>query len=385
MSINININGTDYTGFTSIEVSRGFLDASGAFDLEISLGASEGTVTLADYPIKVGDAAKITVEGQRFLTGYVEKCDVRQTQSSITIGFSGRDVTTDVIDGTMSYQLSQGFPGAISLTEIMRTVLKDIGITDVKVVKGLGVSANDLFFEEGKTITPSEGQSVISYFQKAAGDKGFFINTTGNSDLVIIRGDRPDETTPIKLLLQIDGKNNNILESSVSIDNTKRFYDYIGYSQPQLNNFQESDKPSNTGLFNGILDPGTVVDNEIRKTRSIHLETNLPLDKDNTKTRMEWELALRRGRSVQYNCKVQGYTYDGINVWKPNLQIKLIDEYAQVSGTFLVDHVKFVESLNDEATELNLVNINTYKLQAELTKQQDQAEQLGNGYKASFK
>lgn len=373
-NIQVQLEDGSYIGFTNTNISRSFLDIAGRFQLSIGLSKESSS-----YPIKIGDRINILIQSKVFLTGFVEGYRINQNSSNLNITFYGRDITCDIVDSTISFALAQGFTGAITLQKIYQTVLEKSGI-DSKVLLGDNITDDDMFFQEGQSLIAKEGESIARYFQRAAEIKGLFVTTDGLGNIVITRGGNANKQIATKLLLQLGGKNNNIISSEASVDYSKRYYDYRLFSQPILNRFSKSVVPDNNDLYNGIMEGGTVTDDAIRKSRTLTMDTNLPLDKNDTIQRAIWEQSLRVSKSFRYTCLVNGFTYNDTNIWQPNILVTLSDTYAGISGNFLVDSVSFYLNDNASHTTLTLVDKNAYLLQANLQKQQDQAQRVGDSY-----
>ena len=93
---------------------------------------------------------------------------------------------------------------------------------------------------------------------------------------------------------------------------------------------------------------------------------DIPVDAQNAQQRAVWEKNYRRAKSLFYRAVVQGHTYDGINIWEPNLLIECFDDFVGFDGRILlIDEVKFYESVTGgQTTELNCVDPLCYTLQS---------------------
>lgn len=378
MSIKVNVDGTELVGYTKVTVERGFKDSCGQFSLTVSLNDKNNVPQFDEYPIKIGSSIQILVEEQPFLTGFVDSNIVNQSSNSLMIGFSGRDRTEDVVDSTISKSQVDGFLGNISLENISKSVVKSLGITDIDVIN---LTGDDLFFQKNEFIMPTEGEPAMEFLQKLAEIKGVFMNTDGLGNIQIVRGGNSKSEIKTKLLNEIEGNNNNILQSSSRVDYSKRYNQYIAYSQQSSAQASLSGKrPTAKDLYSPKSDDTASIDRDIRPSRVYNFIANMPLDEQGLETRATWENSLRRAGAIKYSCMVQGYTYDGKNIWEPNILVNLVDEYAKINANMLVDHIRFVESTENVVTHLSLVSADSYELEAQLTRQQRQTQVIAQGY-----
>lgn len=378
MSIKVNVDGTELVGYTKVTAERGFKDASGQFSLTVSLNDKNNVPQFDEYPIKIGSTIQILVEDQPFITGFVDANVVHQTSNSLMIAFNGRDRTEDIIDSTISKAQVDGFLGNISLTKICQSVIKSLGITNINVNN---LTGQNIFFQKNEFVMPTEGEPAMEFLQKLAEIKGVFINTDGQGNLQIVQGGNSKSEIKTKLLNEIEGNNNNILQSSSRIDYSKRFNQYIAYSQQSSAQTSLSGKrPSAKDMYSPTNDDTASLDTDIRTTRVYNFIANMPLDKQGLTQRSVWENSLRRAGAIKYSCMVQGYTYDGKNIWEPNILVNLVDEYARINANMLVDHVRFLESAENVVTYLSLVSADSYELEAQLTQQQIQTQVIAQGY-----
>jgi prophage tail gpP-like protein len=398
LGIQVKIDGQAFDGYTSINVQRGFRDVAGHFEMNIALTSDNGQPTELDYPIKIGDTCSIAVEGVDFLEGFVETSNVRIAGQELSISFGGRDRTADLIDSTISVREVAGFLGNITLEKMCENVISGLGITNISVVdraftstfaeQAAAQSANPFqltntpaAFGKNEFIMPTNGETSIEFLQKAADLRGLFLNTDGMGNLVITRGGLPTDTIVTKLLLEINGSNNNILTSNSSIDYSKRYHHYVAYTQLAASQQALSDKqPDSSDMFSVRSTLGTATDDDVRDTRIYNFTVDMPLDIQDLARRAVWENALRRSGSIKYSCTLQGFTYNGTNIWEPNQLINLSDDYARIRANMLIDRVKFTQDMNGALiTELELVDANSYVIQADLLKQQTQGQTINQG------
>lgn len=378
MTISVKVSGNDFVGYTKITVQRSFLEACGHFSLTVSLVDKNGNPQFNDYPINVGDDIEILVNDQTFLTGFVDRCEGTMSAESNVIIFYGRDRTEDIVDSTLSAAQVKGFLGNTTLTKICESVISSLGITNINVNN---LTGETISFENFQFSMPMEGEPAIQFLQKLAQSKGVFINTDGQGNLQIVRGQNETGQVQTKILAQVDANKNNVIRRSFSVDNSRRFNQYIGNSQQSLaQNTLSDEKPTINDLYNVRNGVNSSVDSKIRKSRILNFVSNLPLDQNQLSLRARWENSLRRSGAIHYSCMMQEFTYDGTNIWEPNTFVQVIDDYAQINANMLVNKVRFIQSTKNLEAHLQLVSADAYILQSELDQQQVQGQNLASGY-----
>jgi prophage tail gpP-like protein len=355
----ISINGQRYQGFLSATVRRAFTDLSGSFQFVATPKDISG-----DYPIQVGDSCQIVVEDEIFLTGYVETIDVDRWSSltDFNIIISGRDTTADVVDSTISADIITQYTGEITVKSMCEQLLKNLGKDDIFIIDYINPSP----FSAGELISPTTGQTAFSFLQQYAGLKQVILSTDGAANITINQTGTIQIPNP--LLLEKGGKNNNILRMRSKMTQQNQFYSYYMYSQASLSTIEfqgTSFASGNEDLQKAVIfQDGKSINSLVRKGRRYTGVCNTQLiDSDSAQNYANWENNYRQTQGWQYQCMVVGHTYDGVNIWQPNMLIKLKDDYANVDAILLIDTVEFRESLEEGlVTILNLVWKNAYSL-----------------------
>ena len=123
-TIDIFIDGKPLVGFTDISVTRNLDSMAGQFSF--SAATQENII----IPIKVGQKCVIRVNDAHILDGFVEKTSISYSLDEHVITSEGRDKTADVVDSTI--EKKSEFRGKVSFQEIIKTVLRDNGITGIE-------------------------------------------------------------------------------------------------------------------------------------------------------------------------------------------------------------------------------------------------------------
>jgi prophage tail gpP-like protein len=374
----INVNGQAFMGFTKANVGRHFLDLCGQFSFESSPVVLDPSL---GYPLKVQQECQIIVEGTPVLTGFIEQIDVSQSANGTVVTASGRDRTCDFIDSSIDANFIPQFKSSVTLASVCRAALDSLGLTSIDVI--------DLVNPPLLTATtyriPFIGQMAFDFIQKYSKFTQTLLTTDGFGNLVITRavnGQDNPVLLPTKLLNQIDGINNNIVSSHYTLSTTMQYNSYTDYSQLAVSTLQTTNSEGASPLYaDAVKQTATVTNDIIRSTRRYVFVDDVPMDSQTAQQRAIWEMNYRRAAGEMYFCVMEGHTYDGVNVWTPNILVEIWDDYAGLNGKImLIDAVEFKESVEDgKTTNLRLVDSLSYSLQV-IKNYREEAAEVGRNY-----
>lgn len=91
----LQVDGTNYAGWTAVSVSRSIETVAGAFDLACTENVGGAA---AQWPLRPNQKCKILVNGQTVIDGYIDKVSIDVSDSAHGIAVSGRDKTGDLVD-----------------------------------------------------------------------------------------------------------------------------------------------------------------------------------------------------------------------------------------------------------------------------------------------
>ena len=365
MSLTLQVNGVDYTGFTTIKVFRSFTNLSGGFNFT-SVSSSN-----LKFPIEVGDSCIVSANGQPIITGFVEKMNIAYDQGQHIISMEGRDKTCDLIDSTIDDTVIYNPP--ISLKKVIENALKVLGITTITVTENVTIEQ----FNTSEIQSATIGDTFFGFLEILCRLRQVIMTTDGKGNIILDRA----STTQINTVLTSTVNNaiNNVKNSTSSFDNTNRFAKYRAYSQgnpvtyvdiPQTPQ-QLTNKQGVTGT-----DPG------IRNTRQFNFISEKSAEDSELKNRAIWEANIRRAQSKVYACTVQGFIATKDNfIWRPNLLVQVNDDFSNTHGIFLIKDVTFNLSVDGgETTDLSLVVKDAYTLQAEQDAKDARVNVQGQGF-----
>lgn len=354
----IRVNGEEFIGYESAQVSRHFLDLSGTFTFSASPLSLKGK----DYPIKVQQTCEILVEDTPFVTGFIEEIDVISDARNVEVRISGRDKTCDLIDSSIDNNFISQFDGPVQLADICRKALQVLGISDIDVIETVPLDP----LQSGTYVLPFIGERAFEFLQRYAKLSLVYLVTDGSGNIVLTKAASAQSSSPLLstiLINQFEGSNNNVVSAHYNINTVRQYHLYRDYSQLSTTTIESG----NTLRTLGVSQVGTAVNSQIRPTRQWVFVDDIPLDNLTAPKRAAWELNYRRAKGESYSCTVQSHTYDDTNIWQPNVLVQVYDDFAGLNGRImLIDSVIFYESvLEGKTTRLHCVDPLCYTLQTE--------------------
>lgn len=364
-SIQIEIDGQKYSGFTNVVVTLANVDSiSGQFDFTTTFSEN------LDFPIKRGSSCVIYVNDTPVVTGYVEVIEISYDASGNSISAKGRDVTADVIDSTLPGDIVLN--NGAELEDIIRAVLDSLNLQSVGIISTVDIEP----FDDGEMSASSETtQNAFSLIMEHAKAKEVLLTTDGLGNIVIQRASTVAVNNGI---LNIQGDDaSNIIRARLSLDDTQRFHDYVCRSQDSIDYSKALFED-----FDGFINvESSAVDEQVRDSRRLEFFSETTLDGGGAEQRSIWEANVRKGKAFQYSVTVQDFTYDGTNIWRPNLLIPVVDNFTNINSELLLNSVSFSsDSSSGTMANLDFVDPNTYQLSIERTRQEILSESLADEF-----
>lgn len=356
----ILINGKDYTGFTYAEVSRRFNDLSGKFTFKTNIVPQDSPDALS-----VQDSCQILVEDQPFLTGFLEKKTVRDSVSSSSTIYNGRDYTSSIIKSTCNSFFFNQFDNNTDISTLCKQAVRDLGLNDfIGSVKTL-VTLPKL--DITNFVNFFAGERVIDYLIRYAQFSKVILTTDGLSNIIIDRsaGAKINERyLPIQLINGYDNDINNVYDISYTDDITNQYREYYCYNQIGWATLNSGD--ANVIIKRNTQNAASIVDESVRIPSTWTFLDDVGGYLQNQTDRCTWEKNLRAAQRQIYSCYFVGHSYQDGSIWEPNKLVVVKDEKVGLSVPMLIEEVRFIESVQSgKVTHLRLVNPICYTIEAE--------------------
>lgn len=369
--ISMEINGKKFIGFKDCSIDIDIETACRTFDFTAT---SDGKLKI---PCKRGDRVVIYIDQEPKITGYVEKISPKFSDSSHDISISGRSITCDVIDSTVSGNITIAPP--MSIKTIFKKTLQELNLSSIDVLVSGGVRS---FTEADFGLATSEygysesvgapvGENAFTFLEKYCRKRQVFFTTNGQGNIELIRAG--SEILPIVLMHRIGNPNNNIKTADADFDNSQRFWKYIVRSQNNASMDFDSE-----GFESQV---GYAYDNEIRKSRILEVQAEVCSDGQTATERAIWEANIRRARSFGYSCTVTKHyiNKEESKTWDINKLVHVVDEYNDIDSLLLIKSVKFRYSESEgDMTDLTLIYKDALTLKASQDERDTKLEKVGS-------
>lgn len=346
--IYLEVNGIKYEGFTEIAVNNAMENFCSSFSFSTTIKETELGRIVND--IKLSQEAKVYVDNNLLITGFIEDIEKEVSANSHSITVSGRDVGGDIVDSS----IVQKSYSQRNFEKLINLVLKDNGFI-IDVINKVG----SLNLESAEKIKTEQGETVFNFLDRYAKKLQVLLKTDNKGNLTIIR---EDDDVVKNMLINNYTSDTNILSSKIKLSTVDRFNLVEVYSQA-----------SNKSYTNiGISQKGIATDSQIRSTRRKIVVMNTASESKSLKALAEWNITLRRAKSSRYTCQTLGFYSSNKTLWQPNTLVDIIDYDMEIEGTFLIQGVEFSQSSRGSFTTLDIVEQGSFS--------RDIIENLGNNF-----
>lgn len=309
--VTVMVAGKIYDGWKSVRLTRHLDALCGSFTLS----------TFDDFPLRAladTPAATIAVGGEIVLTGYLEKARRGELDGAVEV--SGRDKTCDLVDSSAEPTEYRGQ----TIFDLVRALAAPFGIPVTPVM--IPMAPVGLWRVE-------PGETVFQALERLCRRFGFLLRTNGLGHLVI---------EPVGIVRSetelIQGQ--NVMDAAVSLDKDQLFSSYTA-----------------TGDGDNWLKPAltaTIEDMSVKRHRPLRIVAESAASQEDLKTRVEWERAVRRGRSLSVIIKTHGWRRPSGRLWQVNETVPVIIPRLGLKHDLLVSGVEFSFGEDGTLTTLDL-------------------------------
>lgn len=325
--IQLEVNGTSFEGFTRINAERAYMSVPASF----SFVATTSPENLTGFPIAEGDACRVLIDGQPFITGYVDQIEVNHDDNTHDIAVQGRSLVADLVDSTMNgdYEIS----GPISLKTALENIISLAGISGISVIDETG-GVED--FEDGESLSGKIGSPVWEFMVTLAIKKQALLTEDGQGNVIMTRGS--GERIPDQLIKIPNGLENNIKNSSCRRATRERFSSYTVLSQDDSASLANLSLDDLSGASTTDKS-GTANDDSIRSSRFQCVMAEKASTPEECSQRAVWQSNYNRVRAFSYGCTLQGFTNDIGVPFEPGMMPHIRDDYMQIDSDLIIDTV----------------------------------------------
>lgn len=325
--LTVAINGTIYSGWTKIRVTRGIERCTSDFDIEVTerwagLGATP-------WQIQLFDACTVAIDSTPILTGYVEGYDPAYSKSEHRVRITGRSKTCDLVD--CMPDIGGGQYNGATLDAIARAVAQPFGI-GVVVEANVGAAIPDATLEKTET--------AFNFLDRLARLRSVLLTDDAQGDLVLAAAGAGGTATGAL----VEGK--NIERASAKLDCRQRFQTYVVLAQTPL-------AYDGQDTHEQIL--GQAIDGYCPRYRRHAEMAEAPADTALAQQRAVWRAAYNAARGVKAVIVVTGWRQPDGSLWQPNQLVSVQSQMLALDRTLLVSEVSYrLDDKSGRQTELTV-------------------------------
>lgn len=375
--LQIRINGTVYSGFTTATATKTMQSLCGSFEFSTS-GGDE--LTLITKDINLFDTAEIYADGVKVMTGYVEVLNISYSADSYSVTLSGRERTCDVVDTriTTSFVNTQTRNYLDLITQAFKVVGFSTPSTNVINIINNSTTSSDAFNSTDMQIA-GDGQSLYDFLNLYAQKQFIVLITNEDGDIELTNSGNEISGYDIINFKGVDVKN-NIYKASVTYNVSQLFNTYQYRCNP---NFIDVFDQQTSSAEQSTIVYTSQADDSVRVGRQyIDIDSEIyTLSK--LKDRVAWKMQTNQANARQYKVTLNGHTFmqtleptninsflDTESLVKPlkiNQLINVTDDICGINEVMLIDELIYKMDESGNTLDITLVNRNAYTLQAEDT------------------
>jgi prophage tail gpP-like protein len=339
----LSFNPQVYEGWTNINIEKSLENLSGSFSLGMTQLFNTDNV-INGFTAKEGDGCIITIDDNIILTGFIDNLDIGYSADSHSIQVSGRDKASDLIDSSLIGNSDLNAP--YDAQQLVEHILRLLGLNlEVFLTTGTDIIYNE-DFDSGA------GKNAWEQLDKYLQKKSLFATTDVAGDINLFRGSFGQTNQSLFHLIQ-GGNVNNILRGNKTSSINQRFNKISVLSQSS----------SLTSRGNFYNQNGTAIDSTIRTTKQLEIVSNASMTSAECQDLADFQKNIRQARGSSYTYDIQGFRQINGDLWLPNYEIYVKDEFYGIADNFLIKKVNLRRDLeNGSITTLTLVDKLAYTL-----------------------
>ncbi len=319
-AVTLTVDGLDYSGWTSVEISAGLERQARSFNIGITWKWPGQNVL---RPVKQGARCEVRIGSDLVVTGWVDATPISYDHETVTTSIAGRSSTGDLIDCGAINQPGQ-WKGQ-SVQAIVQALASPYGLTvksEIAATSGL----TDHTIEPGETAFESIDR-LLTLYRVFSTD-----NAQGNVVLAQV-GSAGRSAESLEL-------GRNILSADAALDFTRVFSEYRVVGQRSVSDDEIAQAA--TEVNSSVTDPRMTR----KRVKVIHesgqLNEKLAADRAN------WERGTAVGKALETTYEVQGWRQGNGALWLPNTILRVVDPVIGYDRDMLIAEVTY--TLNDQGT-----------------------------------
>lgn len=332
-AVTLTVDGLDYGGWKSVEISADLERQFRTFSLDITWQWPGQTLAV---PIKPGARCQVRIGCDLVLTGFVFKAPVRYDGQQISLSIEGSSLTQDLVDCAAINQPGQ-WRGQNLLT-IVRALAAPYGVeVQSEIAETTRLHTHSIV--PGETVFESIDRLLTLY--------RVFSTDDPQGRLVLARpasGGRATDSLEL-------GK--NILSANASMDMGAVFSEYRVIGQ------HKGDDHKTAAAISEVS--GVSVSATAGRKRVTVINEPTQLTPELAQQRADWECATRTGKALVTTYRVQGWRQSNGDLWRHNLLVKVTDPVLGFDQDLLISKVTYSLSEQGSITTLQVAPPSTFE------------------------
>lgn len=342
-SVILIVAGTQYAGWTEVNVTRSLINLAGEFELQLT----RAWVDSNPIPLKPGMACLVKIGNETVISGYIDDVVPSYDDKQIRYQVSGRDKTGDLVDCAAVYNSSQW--SDVNLTRIAKDLCEPFGINVIDNVSQQSIApytieaakVDHIIFTSWRI---EQGETCEENLRRAARQTSALITSTVSGDLLITAPSSKVLSTPLTL-------GQNIIAAAGHFSWRNRHDTYLvkgaGYTGGEAQDSTSTDKNVGQAML--------IRDSQVSRYRPKIVLSEDVFTADGATLRAQWQKTRDIGTSTMTQITVADWFHDGAQLWPINVLVNIQDEYQGLDVTWLIVSVNFTEGANGRMTQLTLM------------------------------
>jgi len=360
--LNLVINNGKILEYKSLSVVKSIDNICGGFEVILDskkqIGAS----------LWESSGCAINIDGIPILAGFFDQFIGKTSRKDEDIVLRGRDKTSFVVDSDLSVKntTATGKDNKVYLVSFLKEMLKKNDLDFIDVINNTFPQENLSMSKD--SITADIGDNIFNIIQKYCYFNKVVCTSDFNGNISLERAGRFKTQTSLLLLDKLNSSN-NIINSDVNFDLTKRYGKYIVMCEGSSGLDSVIDDVSSGELGwesisgKNTYTNGFAIDKEISLNKKKVILLNKEATPEECTAMAVWEMNLAKKRSFSYNCVLAGYKDNKGYPWRPNTLVAVNDTKYGISGQMLITSVRFISSRETGyTTELSLTYPESFSL-----------------------
>jgi prophage tail gpP-like protein len=328
--VKLVVDGTEHTGWITVNIRRSLIALSGSFELGIRP---------VDRPVPKGwkiaphRECQILLGDTPVITGFIESIQSELNKDHHVVHVRGRDKTADLID-CPSGQGGKSFQ-KVTFKKILESLLMKFDIE------------HDFEFQSSHlhpAFHVSEFEGVFSALSRLAALDGLLLTTDGEGRLVITRP-RLD-LVPQEIISEA-------LACEYSIDVQGMYSEYDMFIPNYAENYGNSVNESKLLAHSS--------NESVARFRPYTISSEGYANAGSAQKRVDWENSVRAAKGEKLKLTLPTWISKGGKLWEVNVPIKALFPALGIDGKFLISDVTFKLDQSGHQTVLECVPANAFK------------------------